>query len=400
MGSERASDYVSFLKGKVGLVEAKERKDFQAKDADRFDVVLLDWPQGEETREMRKLRSPLGAREGWKTPTVLLGSAGLNLAVCWKLKGGSGCTCLDPLAYDLREHEIFERPFRIDRSRMIAIPTPADFSDEIQEAEIKVLPLVADHTRRWKAGWCTHALDFAKYPDVEFFCGGVNSQTPTSAALWRQGNLLHYGFEQSPAEMNDLGQELLLNAIAYISRFTEDRPVAITPSVFAGPVARSRATVARWLRNPQYRADLIKDLVAPDIWEEVSKRPDREAMAEWADEHARFLHPDSAERLATDEDLVALGVPFDEPAFFDKAFADLRSDDKAAAARALRLLKCYVPTGPRSDFADAWESWWRENQPFAFASDAGDYRWYVDPLAKKRGVPVGELRGPRRADRP
>src|SRR5262249_39137911 len=67
VGSERTLDYVSFLKGKVGLIEAKDRRDFQAKDADRFDVVLLDWPQGEETREMRKLKSPLGAREGWKT---------------------------------------------------------------------------------------------------------------------------------------------------------------------------------------------------------------------------------------------------------------------------------------------------------------------------------------------
>ena len=164
------------------------------------------------------------------------GERGLNLAVCWKLKGGSGCTCLDPLAYDLRDHEIFERPFRIDRGKMVSVPTPHDFSDELKGSEIKVLPLVDDIHRRWKAGWCTHALEFARLPDVEFFCGGVNSQTPTSAALWRQGNLLHFGFEQSPYEMNESGRSLLLNAIAYISRFTEDRPIAITPSVFAGPV--------------------------------------------------------------------------------------------------------------------------------------------------------------------
>ena len=125
-------------------------------------MVLFDWPQGEATREMRKLRSPLGTREEWNKPTVLLGGAGLNLAVCWKLKGGSGCTCLDPLAYDLREHEIFERPFKIDRGKMISIPTPADFADELKESEIKVLPLVADiHRKRGMPGWCTHALDFA-----------------------------------------------------------------------------------------------------------------------------------------------------------------------------------------------------------------------------------------------
>ncbi len=399
VGSERASDYVNFLKGKVALVEAKSRESFQPGDASRFDVVLFDWPQGDATREMRKLKSPLGTREEWNKPTVLLGSAGLNLAVCWKLKGGSGCTCLDPLAYDLREHEIFERPFRIDRSKMISIPTPADFSDELKAKEIEVLPLVAETHQKGMPGWCTHALDFARLPDVEFFCGGVNSQTPTSAGLWRQGNLLHFGFEPSPAEMNGSGQRLLLNSIAYISRFTEDRPIAITPSVFAGPVARSRATVARWLRNPEFRVDFVQDLLAPEVWTTLSKLPDREAMARWADENARFLHPDGAQRLEIDEDLAALNVAFDQPEFFEKAIAGLRSNDAAAKARAARLLRRYVPMGPQDDSADAWDQWRRENQAFVFASDAGDYRWYIDPLARKRGVPSSEMRGPRRADR-
>lgn len=400
VGTERAEDYVEFLKGKVALVEAKSRSEFRPEYANRFDVVLLDWPQGEETREMRKLSSPLGKREAWRKPTVLLGSAGLNLAVCWKTKGGSGCTCLDPLAYDLREHEIFEKPFRIDRSRMILIPTPKDFADELKEPQIKVLPLVDSQGRKGMPGWCTHALDFAKYPDVEFFCGGVNSQTPTSAGLWRQGNLLHFGFEESPAEMNEAGRSILLNSIAYISRFSEDRPIAITPSVFAGPVARSRSTPARWLRNPEFRIDFVKDLVSPDVWEKLSKQPDREAMANWADENGRFLHPDADQRLAIDDDLVAIGTAFDRPEFFDEVLAGLRSNDDAASARALRLLKRYAPDGPPDDSAEAWTKWWDENRSFAFASDAGDYRWYIDPLAKKRGAPSGELRGAKRADVP
>jgi hypothetical protein len=397
VGSERSSDYVSFLKGKVALIEEKTREAFRPGDEARFDVVLFNWPQGEATREMRKLKSPLGTREAWNKPTVLLGSAGLNLAVCWKLKGGSGCTCLDPLAYDLREHEIFEQPLKIDRGKMISIPTPSDFADELKEKEIKVLPLVADiHQKRGMPGWCTHALDFARLPDVEFFCGGVNSQTPTSAGLWRQGNLLHFGFEQSPSEMNVSGQRLLLNAIAYISRFTQDRPIAVTPSVFAGPVARSRATLGRWLSITSYPEDFGKDVVAPEVWDEVSKLPTREAKAKWADEHARFFHPDGEHRLAIDADLLAWNVAFDQPEFFEKAIAGLGSTDKA---RAVRLLKRYVPDGPKVDSSEAWGSWWKENKPYAFASDAGDYRWYIDPLAKKRGVPSSELRGPRRADR-
>jgi hypothetical protein len=155
---------------------------------------------------------------------------------------------------------------KIDRGKMISIPTPDAFKGEFTERAILVLPLVDDHSRRWRPGWCTHARDFEVYPDVEFLSGGVNHQTPTSAGLWRQGNLLHFGFEQSPAEMSDSGKLLLLNAIAYISHFTEDRPIAITPSPFAGPVARGRSTLARWLRNPEYSMNLCKSIVAPETW--------------------------------------------------------------------------------------------------------------------------------------
>jgi hypothetical protein len=396
VGTERTSDFVDFLKAKVAKIEARPRAGFKASDAEPFDVVLLDWPQGEETREMRKLTSPLGARESWTKPAVLLGSAGLNLAVAWQMKGGIGCTCMDPLAYGLREHEIFERPFAIERSKMISIPTPDDFRAEIKETEIKVLPLVDDHKRTWRAGWCTYSYDFSSNPEVEYFCGGVNHKTPTAAGLWRQGNFLHFGFEQSPAEMNEQGRLLLLNSIAYISRFNEDRPIAVTASVFAGPVARPRGTISKWLRNPEYKTEWVKEMMTPELWTKLSPLG-REKMAEWFDQNQMFLHPTAKHQLEIDEELVALGVSFDKSEFFDKAIADLGATGKAAA-RAQRLLERYCPAGPKNGTADQWSTWWRENQPYAFASDSGDYCWYIDPLAKKRGVPTAALRGAKRAD--
>ena len=95
-----------------------------------------------------------------------------------------------------------------------------------------------------------------------------------------------------------------------------------------------------------------------------------------------------------------VGGKFLQPEFFDKSIADLRSEDSVIVGRAQRLLERYVPIGPGFGDAIAWASWWKENQRFAFASDAGDYRWYIDPLAKKRGVPSSELRGPKRASQP
>jgi hypothetical protein len=65
------------------------------------------------------------------------------------------------------------------------------------EKEIDVLPLVngRPNRRAYAVGWCSYADDFKDLPELEYFCGGINEKTPTAAALWRQGNLLHFGFE-------------------------------------------------------------------------------------------------------------------------------------------------------------------------------------------------------------
>ncbi len=300
--------------------------------------------------------APLGNRADWTKPTVLLGSAGLKLAVAWKVKGGSGCTCMSPLAYGLRPHEIFEWPYKIDMSKTVDIPTPEDFKQEIKAPSIKVLPLVDDIHGQWKDGWCSYAFDFPKNPDVEYFCGGVNHKTPTAAGLWRQGNLLHFGFEQSPAEMNENGRNLLLNAIVYISRFSQDRPIAVTPSVFAGPVAPSRGAMVRHLRNPDFYIEWVALDVEPSLWAKIAP-PDatnlaataknvmdhtpfvmppaeREKMAKWFEQNGKFLHPLPDLRLDLDADLEALGVPFDDPTFLDKTITDLKGRWPECGARA------------------------------------------------------------------
>ncbi len=89
--SARATHFQGFLKENVGKVEFAERKKFKPAEAQDFDVVLLDWPQSGSTQdEWKSGRSPLGDRDAWNKPTVLLGSAGLNIAVVWKVRGGSG----------------------------------------------------------------------------------------------------------------------------------------------------------------------------------------------------------------------------------------------------------------------------------------------------------------------
>jgi hypothetical protein len=206
---------------------------------------------------------------------------------------------------------------------------------------------------------------------------------------------LHFGFEQSPAEMNETGQRLLLNSIAYISSFTEDRPIAVTPSVFGGSVAMPRAYIDRRLGEKGEVSDATRLLTESTL--EQLKSLGRDAVRRWHAGHRAYLHPGADLRLEVDEDAFALSAPIDRVEFFDRTVAALKGDGQEAQ-RAKSLLARYAPTETFGhDSAAAWEKWLKENRPYLFFSDQGDYRWYVDPLAKKRGVPTAELRGPKRA---
>jgi hypothetical protein len=255
--------------------------------------------------------------------------------------------------------------------------------------------LVSDVKRDYRAGWCTYSDDFGDLPEVEFFCGGINSKTPTAAGLWRQGNLLHFGFEQSPPEMNETGRNLFLNSIAYIARFTEDRPIAVTPSVFAGPVPFAlrypEAIVNRTDRELKHLTNYIS---APAV-AHLRGKP-RQEYTKWFVEVRDYLHARPDYLLEIDPDAQALGARFGQPAFFENTLAALGRDD--TRARALDVLNRYVPEGPGAKASPAdWQTWLKENQSYLFFSDAGGYRYYLDPLAKKRGVPTAQLRGSARA---
>lgn len=93
--SPRAAAFVEFLEDRFGHVRALNREGLEPVEAARADVVLLDWDQQAGVMKWFDDRSlvlehPLGPRERWRTPTVLLGSAGLNTAAAWDVRGGSG----------------------------------------------------------------------------------------------------------------------------------------------------------------------------------------------------------------------------------------------------------------------------------------------------------------------
>jgi hypothetical protein len=292
----------------------------------------------------------------------------------------------------LRDHIIFKEPLTVDLKQMIQRTTPEAFTSYITNSTIPMLPLVRDIGSKWKDGWCTYTDGFNDNPDVEMMSGGENEKTPTAAGIWRQGNLLHFGFEQSPSEMNENGQRLLLNGIGYISRFTEDRPIAITPSVFAGPIAYPRGYLDRRL-GEKGDASEVGHFLSSACLDHLKGKPADQIKA-WQRENRSWLHPGSGGKLEIDADAKLLNAPIDKPEFFEKMIAAMREGKPEAKT----LLARYAPSETESlKSAAAWDDWFKENKPYLFFSDQGDYRWYVDPLAKKRKVPSAELRGPARA---
>lgn len=265
--------------------------------------------------------------------------------------------------------------------------------------EVDVVPLVDDHRANYDAGWTTYENTLREQPEVEFICGGINTKTPEAVGVWRQGHLMHFGFEQDPDKLNDTGRRMLLNSIAYIARFTEDRPIVYAPSPFAGGGAtRARSSLENWLKDKDYPLAFFNSAVDDTVIATVEKLT-RDGLLTWFERNRAYLRPGADGLLIFDEEARSLEIAYDTHELFVRGIEALRDD--ATRDRAAILLARYAPEGPTSADADAdaWAQWFEDNRPYLFYAEWGGYRWYLDPLAKKRGVPTGELRGPARASR-
>jgi hypothetical protein len=145
----------------------------------------------------------------------------------------------------------------------------------------------------------------------------------------------------------------------------------------------------------EFIAEWIPQGFSPDLAGQLAGM-NREGLVSWANLNAKFLRPNEQNQLQFDDDLRALNVAFDQAEFLDIVTRELRGAPEEQA-RGHRLAGRYLPDMP-TDRPDAAAAWIKENRGYLFASDAGDYRWYIDPLAKRRGVGTKELRGPLRAD--
>lgn len=292
---------------------------------------------------------------------------------------------------------VFETPQPIDTTATTARETPASWKKYLgadERESVQVLSLVASG-RGGRAGWCTAGFEL-EGPEIEVMCGGINTKQPTHAGLWRQGNLVHFGFQQDPSEFNETGRKLLVNSVVYASRFTEDRPVTLGRSPLDQEAfVRLRHYLKSSLdAEPTDVAAIAEHFGAP--WSEQIEALSGPDAIEWVRAHWSYIH--SANRkLALDADAVALGVPRDTDELFERAPALLEHSESSGRMRV--LLARLFPEGPGAEAeSDAWSAWLTEVRPYAFFNDTDGYVWKIDVLARARGVPTKALRGTARAD--
>jgi hypothetical protein len=275
---------------------------------------------------------------------------------------------------------------------------PEIFQEKYGTNTISVLSLVKDPDFKHPSGWLSYHRYLDETPDTEIISGGLNEREVEGAAIWRQGHLLHFAFDLSPSDMNETGQALLLNSIAYIVRFAEDRPIAITPSVFNEPniSCRQRRWIEKLIVSGGKRPEpaSMNYMMTPETVA-VVKDMDGPAYARWFKENELYLTCAPDGKLMVDAAAREFQLPFEKPGFIPKAIELLGVKTNETKAR--QLLNRYVPQGPANGSVTEWNQWWQENRSRLFFTTSGGYRYYIDPLAKRRGIPSDQLRGPARA---
>jgi hypothetical protein len=307
---------------------------------------------------------------------------------------------------------VFKYPVSINISKTVRLPITGPFKEILKKDYAEFIPLTRATTlpkpfdgtesfeemrrRTAEYGWCTYNSTIRELPEVEIMSGGLNEKTVEGAAIWRQGNLLEFGFDASPGKMNETGRAMLLNSIVYIAKFTQDRPIVKVPMTATKRVP-PRTSLLRYAADETMPLSFLQEYLAKET---IAAAPgkDRESYKRWLPTMLPYLHPDDALKYRIDAEALSLGIRFDQPDFFPKAIAVLRSGGVGAKGARI-LLERYIPEGPaKGADANTWKRWIQRNGPYLFFSESGGVRWYIDPLAQKRQVPTARLSGPARAD--
>ncbi|HEX6811655.1 MAG TPA: hypothetical protein VF384_08545 [Planctomycetota bacterium] len=293
----------------------------------------------------------------------------------------------------MREHVLFQAPHAIDVRATVDVETPKQWRDKLGGAEKVSVVRLCDDKGPKMPGWCALAGGL-QGPEIEVMCGGINTKQPTAAGVWRQGHLLHFGFEPSPGEFNETGRKLLLNAIDYIARFVTDRPIVRVNS-FTPP--EQMTAPKHWLEFMMTFAKATTEDLAGMFAEPWKAQIGVLELAEARAfiEQRRPALCVEGRKFLFDEDALALGVDVAKAGVLRQLVDLLRGEQQE---RAMRLLARLLPDGPGAGTTPNNWGYWLKPREDALCFDVHFRIWRLDPLAFWRGAKSAELLGPARAD--
>ena len=238
---------------------------------------------------------------------------------------------------------------------------------------------------------------FEDSPDAEVISSGVNSKSPRSVALGRQGNWFLWGFAGDPTQMTDSAQQVFLNSLVWMQQFDGAAPLR---SAGDRKPHRDMAFVhVQFLRSyagDTNMASYFRGQFPPELFEQTGGDPD--ALETYYRQNLEWLRPTTqkVERevpkpdgttqiheydrdvLAADPILAAARVSNRTPAFFQHVLAGFAAN--ASDPEMLELAERYLPAdAPRE--VDALRSWLEQCGDRLYFSDVFGYRWFVAPAS-------------------
>ena len=338
--------------------------------------------------------------------------------------------CLDHSAHGLvPNHEMFRSPLNVATS-FVDGETPKSYQNYYEGRDLgDSLPMWRVQTRGYTeersvgVGTVSSPWGFEDSPDAERISGGINSKSPDSVAIGRQGPFLMWGFAAGPNDMTASGRAAFVNAVCYAKRFDGARVLvsekargrtAIRNSVWRALKARdgydSSEAYYKKLREQiaaakeaaktrdltQREQSLVKRrLPASQSFDDYRRKTvgrlpavlrkecggDEDTWLPWIEQNLGYVHG-SGYAFTIDVDARAIGIDNRKLALLERAIADLEADQDTK--RAQRVLTRYTGLTERS--GDAWQSWLDEERDGLFFSDIGGFRWFsrTDPIASVR----------------
>lgn len=437
----RSASFESMLKHYFTEVKVIDAKAYTQGMSDAYDVTVFDGtPKAIAEKQLikdaqgkiTKYIPPAYLTENFNRPVVFIGEAGEKLGRSIGLKLDWYCLCLDAYAHSFRkDHEIFKGPFPV-KMTIETKPTPEDafhYEYYLGKATPKTLPMWQVQTKGYisdkgfRIGMVSRPWGFEDSPDAEAISSGVCAKTLDAVAIGRHGNFFHWGFAASPEYMTPEAQNVLANAIVYISKFKDkgviarkyqDRRATKEYLKELKYLATKEAYDSREEMNLKFDQQMLAEKKKADekkaknekltTWEEqaLSYKPqpkqsfedflkenqrdlfskfgtNTDAYLKYYDQNKDYFYSEDASYVITvDQDVKSLGIPNTDKRLLEKCIFMLEKGQDVDKAK--RILDRYTLLDYKT--AQEWRSWYEKNKSRIFFTQSGGFYFMVDTYDK------------------